>query len=196
MVRTMFVSVGKSIAMIVAVSGLMALSHNAGAEDAGEPVETDYAAWKAVKSGEDLALGPTGAIATVIADPAESESDARAALRVESVAEGSPADGVLEVGDVILGLPSSVAESRTGGEARFGRDVRKDFSAAITEAEKKQNGGRLVLHIWRKGQTHSVVLKLAVMGSYSATSPWECEKTRAIVDASCQSIIKHRFSAK
>lgn len=43
----------------------------------------------------------------------------------------TPADGVLEVGDVILGV---------GGKL-FPEDARKSFGRAITEAEKEENGG-------------------------------------------------------
>lgn len=51
----------------------------------------------------------------------------------------SPADGVLQVDDVILGV---------GGKP-FGDDARKTFAVAIQDAEKESNGGILKLTRWR-----------------------------------------------
>ena len=115
-------------------------------------------------------------------------------IQVRDVAKGTPADGVLQKDDVILGVVSPAEGGKQMPDARFDSDARKALSAAITEAEKKANGGRLVLNIWRKGKTLPVTLTLKVMGSFSATSPWECEKTTALIDAACQEILKRGLS--
>jgi C-terminal processing protease CtpA/Prc len=59
------------------------------------------------------------------------------------VAKGSPADGILKTGDVILGV----------GDQPFDGDALIEFAHAITAAETEQGGGVLRLIRWRIGQT-------------------------------------------
>ncbi len=121
--------------------------------------------------GRDWNLGPTGAHGWLWTGPAASR-DARQIL-VTRIEEGSPADkGGLKVDDVIVGVDDKT----------FDRDVRKALAHAITEAETARNDGRLRLNLWREGRDASVTLNLDVLGSYSATSPFDCEKTEALVD--------------
>ncbi len=94
-------------------------------------------------------------------------------ILVIDVAEGSPADGLVRKDDVILGID---------GQA-FDSDARMAFGHAITEAEREENGGKLNLLVWRDGATREVTLQLKVLGSYSDTSPWDCEKSQRIVEA-------------
>jgi len=124
----------------------------------------------------DWNLGPTGARGWIWGRLLET-TDARQILITE-VDDGSPADGVLAVGDVILGVDGKP----------FTEDARKRFGRAITEAEKEENGGILRLIRWRDGKQEDVQVKLAVMGSYSVTSPWDCPKSRKILDTGCRRI--------
>ena len=126
----------------------------------------------------DWNLGPTGAHGWVYGW-AGNTAEARQIL-VTTVAKGSPADGVLNPGDVILGA---------GGQ-RFSGDARIQFANAITAAEQEKAGGVLRLIRWRNGQTDNVELKLAVMGSYGAITPYECPKSKKIFDLGCQVIAK------
>jgi len=139
----------------------------------GEELEGDLNCWS---------LGPIGAIGNIWGDraigTAEQTKDTRM-IQIKSVMEGTPADGVLEEGDVIVGV----------GNGEFTADARMTLSAAITEAEKKENGGELVLTIWRAGKTRAVTIALPVPGSFSDTSPWQCSKTDAIIEAACKSIL-------
>jgi len=80
---------------------------------------------------------------------------------VTAVAKGSPADGILNCNDVILGI----------GDKCFDGDARIQFAKAITVAEQMTNSGILKLIRWRAGKTEPVQLKLTVMGSYSGTAP-------------------------
>ncbi|MBC8403808.1 MAG: hypothetical protein H8E15_01175 [Planctomycetes bacterium] len=82
-------------------------------------------------------------------------------ILVTEVAEDSPAEKVLQVGDVILGL----------GDGRFERDPRRAFGDAITKAESKTGEGKLPLFIWRDGKTKNVSLRLPVLGEYVDTAP-------------------------
>jgi len=119
-----------------------------------------------------------------------SGADARQIL-IKEVAKGTPADGVLKENDVILGV----------GKELFASDSRKALANAIIEAEKKENGGKLTLGIWRPtpgaepgvGGPSTATITLPVMGTYSATSPWECPKTTAIIENAAERIAKNGF---
>lgn len=101
-------------------------------------------------------------------------------IKVTEVAKDSPAERVFEVGDVILGA---------GGEP-FSHDPRTEFGRALTAAETETGGGRLALTRWRDGTTEQVELKLPVLGSYSATAPFDCLKSKRILDAGCEALAK------
>lgn len=132
------------------------------------------------KRGEDhdWTLGPTGARGWIYASKGQS-SEARQIL-VTAVAKGSPADGVLNSGDVILGLDGK----------KFSDDARVQFSHAITAAEEEKNGGILRVTRWRAGKTDTVPLKLKVMGTYSDTAPFDCPKSKKVFEMGCEAIAK------
>ena len=96
-------------------------------------------------------------------------------ILVTHVGPGTPADGVFQVNDVILGV---------GGKP-FSDDARKTIAQAIQEAEKAENQGVLTLTRWRAGETKEVQLTLKVLGTYSATAPYNCPKSQAIYEAAC-----------
>ena len=126
----------------------------------------------------DWLLGPTGLRGWMFYQDGRT-TDARQIL-VTAVDKGSPADGILAVGDVILGA---------GGKP-FDGDARIRLANAITAAETKQGGGVLRLIRWRAGQTANVELKLKVLGSYSDTAPYDCPKSKAIFEQGCELIAK------
>ena len=106
-------------------------------------------------------------------------------ILVTHVGAKSPADGVLQVDDVILGV---------GGKP-FGDDARKSFAVAIQEAEKESNGGVLKVTRWRAGKTVDVQLKLRVMGTYSATAPYDCPKSKRIFEEACVALANEPLPA-
>jgi len=124
----------------------------------------------------DWNLGPTGARGWIYSDTGVT-SDARQ-IQITKVDKGSPADGVLQAGDVITGL---------GGKP-FDGDPRILFGRAIAEAEKTQNRGLMRLLVWRKGKVMRVVVKLQPLGSYISTSPYKCLKSRRIIERGCKAI--------
>ncbi len=130
------------------------------------------------RAKHDWNLGPTGLRGWMFCDKMVT-SDARQ-IAITKVEQGSPADGVLAVGDVLLGV---------GGKA-FARDPRNELGRAITAAESAVGGGKLTLTRWRSGQTEEVVMKLPVLGSYSAKAPFECEKSRRILEQGCKTLSK------
>ena len=126
----------------------------------------------------DWTLGPTGTRGWIYTANGHSR-DARQIL-VTAVAKGSPADGVLAIGDVILGV----------GSQNFGEDARIQFGKAIATAESEQGGGKFPLLRWRGGKSEAVELKLPVLGSYSATAPYECPKSKHILELGCASLAR------
>jgi len=105
-------------------------------------------------------------------------------ILVTHVGAKSPADGVMKVDDVILGV---------GGKL-FTDDARKSMAVAIQEAENEANGGILKLTRWRAGKTEETQLKLGVMGTYSDTAPYDCPKSKRILDEACKVLEKEPLS--
>ncbi|MBI1338090.1 MAG: hypothetical protein GC164_14180 [Phycisphaera sp.] len=111
--------------------------------------------------------------------------------RVMEVLEGTPAEGVLKVNDVILGV----------GDSKFSSDVRKEISAAITGAETKEGDGKIDFLIYRpqgdpkdgKGSEMKVTVKIPVLGTYSDTAPWDDAKSQKIIDNMCNYIVTQGF---
>ena len=97
-------------------------------------------------------------------------------ILVTHVGTKSPADGVMQVNDVILGI----------GGKMFTDDARRSISLAIQQAEQETNHGVLKLTRWRAGKTDVAQLKLRVMGTYSATAPYNCPKSQKIFTDACK----------
>jgi hypothetical protein len=129
----------------------------------------------------DRTLGPTGLWGQVysLSMSRGASREARQIL-VSRVDEGSPADGKIQVGDVILG---------TSGKA-FDDDARKVLAAAIEKAE--ESSGKLSLKIWRQGRTQDVHLQLKVMGAFDPARPFNCAHTDAVIDQ----MIEHALTVK
>jgi hypothetical protein len=117
----------------------------------------------------DWNLGPTGLRGWMFCDKLVT-MDARQ-ISITRVDEGSPAHGLIEPGDVLLGV---------GGKL-FTYDPRTEFGRAITAAESEVGGGQLALTRWRAGKTEEVVLRLPVLGSFSDTVPYGCQKSERIL---------------
>ena len=128
-------------------------------------------------------MGATGLRGWIFTKPAnffESQqgrtTTASRQILVTHVGAKSPADGVMQVDDVILGA----------GGRLFAFDARQSIAKAIQEAEKTENRGLLKLTRWRAGQTAEVELKLAIMGSYAASAPYDCPKSQRIFEDACK----------
>ena len=124
----------------------------------------------------DWNLGPTGLRGWIFCDRLVT-TDARQIL-ITKVDEGSPAANTFRVGDVILGV---------GGKP-FSFDPRTELGKAITTAESKAAGGKLALTRWRAGKSDEVVLNLRVLGDYSATAPFDCDKSKLLLEDGCQAL--------
>jgi HEAT repeat protein len=120
-------------------------------------------------------------------------------ILVTAVDAGSPADGKIAVGDVILGI----------GDEPFTSDPRWALADAINEAEKKQNKGELKLLRWRpdkpnaegatersEGKTQTVTLQLKVLGTFSDTAPFDCPKSAAILKQAVEALAREDYKGK
>jgi len=124
----------------------------------------------------DWNLGPTGARGWMYGNKLET-SEARQ-IYVTKVESGSPADGVLEPGDVILGIAGRP----------FAHDPRTELGKAIGAAEAAT--GNLSLIRWRKGKTNTAVLALPVLGAYGPTAPFDCRKSKRIFERGCEALAR------
>ena len=70
----------------------------------------------------------------------------------------------------------------------FSYDPRTELGKALTAAESEKGGGKLSLTCWRDGATQQQVVTLPVLGSYSATAPYDCPKSKRILDATCEAL--------
>ncbi|MBT3198792.1 MAG: PDZ domain-containing protein [Phycisphaerales bacterium] len=129
-------------------------------------------------ANHDWTLGATGARGWMFSNTLAT-TDARQ-IYITKVDKNSPADGTLAVGDVILGV---------GGKP-FSYDPRTEMGKALTQAEKTSNRGALSLIRWRQGQTKTVTVKLPALGTYSATAPYNCPKSKRILEQGCKALAK------
>ncbi len=129
-------------------------------------------------ANHDWNLGATGLRGWIYCDKMVT-ADARQ-IKITKVEKGSPADGVLAVGDVILGV---------GGKP-FSYDPRTEMGKALTVAESEAGQGNLSLTRWRKGSSAEVVVKLPVLGTYGATAPYDCPKSKLILERGCRDLAK------
>jgi len=138
----------------------------------------DFAKGDAIPAGadHDWNLGATGARGWMYSDKLVT-ADARQ-ICITKVDKNSPAGGVLAVGDVILGV---------GGKP-FSYDPRTELGKALTTAESEAGGGNLPLIRWRAGKAGNVVVRLPVLGTYSATAPYDCPKSKRILEQGCKAL--------
>ncbi len=150
---------------------------------AGKGQETaipDFTKGEKIPEGpkHDWNLGATGLRGWIYCDKMVT-TDARQ-IAITKVEKGSLADGVVAVGDVILGV---------GGKP-FSYDPRTEMGKALTLAESEAGKGELSLTRWRAGSSAEVVVKLPVLGTYSTTAPYDCPKSKTILEQGCKDLAK------
>ncbi|MBT8037963.1 MAG: hypothetical protein KJO21_10510 [Verrucomicrobiae bacterium] len=132
------------------------------------------------KPGGLYHFGPTGFFAKRYPDR----------LVVDLIEKGSPAEGHLQIGDVILAVDDKPV---TG-------NIFQLFTSCIDHAESHQGGGRLKLRVKRPvaagalatkpAQEHHITLQLKVIGNYSPTAPTNCPKTDAIITQAADYLVE------
>ena len=168
----------KRINIIARLIIAAALAPPAQAAREGQLTIPDFTKGAKIPAGarHDWNLGPTGLRGWMFCDQMVT-SDARQ-ISVTKLEKGSPADGLFRVGDVILGV---------GGKP-FSYDPRTEFGKAVTAAESEAGGGKLAVTRWRAGTAEEVVVTLPVLGSYSVTAPFNCAKSKRILEQGCQAL--------
>ena len=132
------------------------------------------------KVPHDWTLGPIGARGWY--RTTNGHSHVARQIWVTAVATGSPADGILSKNDVILGVNG----------ADFTDDARVQFANAITAAESANGTLRLLRS--RAGKSGTVEIKLPVLGSYSDTAPYDCPKSKRILELGCAALAQRMAS--
>ncbi len=149
-----------------------------------------------VKKGPDkevpgylVNLGPTGARGTL-----ESKS-----FTVKYIFADSPADGKLQLDDVITGVNGNAFQV----EHRFGHHLTRmkkfpnvgyegplmDFGNAIEESEGKD--GKLTLTVTRGATKMDIVIQLEAIGQFSKTYPNGCKKSTFLAQAAINYLSKN-----
>ncbi len=166
------------LASLLVATSLVTSSQAAGGN--GSMENPDFTKGEKIPEGatHDWTLGATGARGWIYSDRLET-SDARQ-IAITKVDQGSPADGILKTGDAVLGIAGKP----------FSCDARVEFGKALTVAESDQGKGSLSLIRWRDGQQENVVINLPVLGNYSATAPYDCPKSKHILERGCAALAK------
>ena len=158
------------------LAGLLATAGLVRAEDSGyHPDVGDYAA--IVDGGEEkfpFNFGPTGTTGWFYGRE----------FVINGLDAGSPADGVLKLGDRIRAVNGRRLPPESPTDDM--KDPRRIMGMGITESETEAMGGKLTVTVWRDGREQDLTIKLPVMGSYSKTWPYECEKSAKILDNACK----------
>lgn len=111
-------------------------------------------------------------------------------IYVISIDPAGPAYGRLMPRDVIYGVNGETFSDEPGvaNDQQY-----RDLADAITYSESEEGNGKLILSVRRGTRTMDVELQLKVMGSYSSTTPYYCEKSETIVkDAEAWSSRRYR----
>lgn len=114
-------------------------------------------------------MGPTGAAAWMRGYH----------FQVMRIDQGSPAHGVLALGDVVTGADGIAF----GPEA----DARITLGNAIGRAEA--SGEPLVLAVMRDGAAQTVAITLPALGAHAPGWPFDDAKSRTILSAACRSLL-------
>ena len=160
---------------------VMAGIHGVTSAAAPPPLVPDLTKGAKAEGFQQWNMGPTGIRGGAFCQGFDTSASRQ--ILVGEVAKGSPADGVLAAGDVILGVNGKL----------FDHDARRSLGEAITTAEETNHMGQLKLVRWRAGGQQEVTLPLRVMGSYSQSSPYSCDKANKIVAEGCKAILKRGF---
>ena len=99
-------------------------------------------------------------------------------IAITKVEKGSPADSILVAGDIIIGVDGTP----------FSYDPRTEMGKALTKAESEAGRGALNIVRHREEKTDNVTLQLPILGDYSSTAPYNCLKSKRILELGCQEL--------
>ena len=123
-------------------------------------------------------FGPTGIEISILPDQT---------LKVLKVQKGSPADGKISKGEIIIEINgrTPVSEDKAA-EQVFGEF--KQLASFITKAEATDGMLRFQIKPGEDGEAREAAVKIPALGAYSETWPLDCEKTAKIIRANADYI--------
>lgn len=155
------------------------------------PAQVDYDGanpWsRTANSGPDAAVPGWWYNLGITGIRVELDPNALRELDVKYVFPGSPAAGVVQVGDRLTGAAGQVFQQdhQDGyGPAVFGaQGPISEFAVALAAAQTQAGGGNLQITLSRAGQSQSVTVPVGTTyGDFSATYPANCPKCDLILD--------------
>ena len=111
------------------------------------------------------------------------EMRGQSATTVEAIDGESPADGVLELGDIIVGASGHLFPEDD--------DPRIPLGYALADAQTEAKQGILILNAVRSGKLTEVKIDVGVQGNFSSTWPYGCAKSKAITDAAASYLVNN-----
>lgn len=123
-------------------------------------------------AGSFTPLGPTGLQGYYIGPN----------IIVGLVLPGSPAKGVVQVDDALIGA---------NGRVFAGNDPRKVLGTAIDTSQLPENKGLLKLTLVRDGEVKDVELTLKTLPAYSDTSPYDCPRAERVLADAREFMVDH-----
>jgi len=163
--------------LIVALTACVAIPFSLSAAGGNQAMAMpDFTKGDSIPAGatHDWNLGATGARGWMHCNNLVTTSARQ--ISITKVDAGSPADGKLVPGDVILGVAGK----------NFAHDPRTEMGKALTMAESAAGGGKLTITRWRAGKSENITLSLPVLGDYSKTAPFDCPKSKLILEQGCK----------
>ena len=135
-------------------------------------------------------LGITGLRAQLLADEPK-------ALLIKYIFPGSPADGQVKIGDLIVGAGGRMFQGnhRNGyGEEVFGADGPiSELAQVLEESQSAERKGKLTLTLRRDKEISEVTLDVGTKyGTFAPTFPYNCQKSDLILAELLQYLVDHQ----
>jgi len=135
-------------------------------------------------------LGITGLRAQLVADQSK-------ALLIKYVFPKSPADGHVQIGDLIVGAGGQLFKERHRngyGESVFGaHGPISELARVLEDCQRADGKGKLSLTLQRGGETKEVAIDVAQKyGTYAARYPETCAKSDTVLAELLKYLVKHQ----
>lgn len=152
----------------------------------------DYVQHVAAGNGWFSNLGPTGIRAMLTDDEGKVEWQGEGIqYLVKYVFPGSPADGLVLPGDIIIGVNGQEFQKvyTFGYWYGFGYEgPLTEFGQAVEDSERDLNG-RLTLMVLRNGKAMNIQVQIDSKGAFSDTFPYNCTKSKSLRNQAVQELI-------
>ena len=138
----------------------------------------------------EFQMGVTGIILHLTGFSKNTDGCTVNVLRVEP---DSPANGILQAGDVLLEVNGTRLEGKPHLWFTLTPETRHLLGTALTQAEATD--GKLTFKLLRSGAAKQVTIEISVLGPYSETWPLNCPKSDTFVKSASAAVRKHLRNA-